>query len=107
MNDCGASGKPDFYRDLAADPMNRWLCRTVKERGCKQARGIADGIAVLDEFLIVGASDALLGRVVVPDDLAHGARLVHEISGTTLTGTAVDGGVAFDLTETGAWRMQE
>lgn len=96
----------DFYKKLAADPMNQWLCRTVKERGCRQARGIADGIAVLDEFLVVPNREELLGTVSIPTELARGTKLVHELTGTVLEGRKTSSGVDFELTETGPWRME-
>ena len=95
----------DFYKKLAADPMNQWLCRTVKERGCRQAQGIADGIAVLDEFIVVPERDNLLQTVTVPLQLARGTKLVHDLTGDTLQGTRKDAGVEFDLPKTGPWRM--
>ena len=97
----------DFYKKVAADPMNQWLCKTVRERGCRQARGIADGIAVLDEFLVVPMKDSLLGTVEVPADLARGTSLTNELTGTTIQGRKTPNGVEFDLSETGAWRMHE
>ncbi|MFO7870360.1 MAG: hypothetical protein R6V03_02880 [Kiritimatiellia bacterium] len=106
VNDVNVPPGEDFYRRLAADPMNQWLCRTVKERGCRQARGIADGISVLDEFLVTGASDELVKKpVTVPEELARGENLTHEISGEKVKGKKAKGGVEFHLPGTGAWRM--
>ncbi len=105
VNDVGQTYESDFYQRVAGDSMNQWLCRTVKERGCRQARGIADGIAVLDEFIVVSPKDDLLGTVTVPADLAKGETLTHEITGDQIKGKAVDGGVQFDIPATGAWKM--
>jgi hypothetical protein len=99
------SFESDFYKDLVADPMNKWICQTVKERGCRQSVGVADGIAVLDEYLVVPTYDNLLGKVVVPNELVKGQSLVNELSGARCEGTPVDGGVSFDLPETGPWKM--
>lgn len=105
VNDVGRDLASDFYEEVASDPMNQWVCKTVKERGCRQARGIADGIAVLDEFIVVSPDEKLLGPVTVPGDLARGSSLIHVISGEKLEGVNADDGVRFDLTATGAWRM--
>jgi hypothetical protein len=105
FNDAGRDIGPAFYRKIAASPMNQWLCRTVKERGCRQAVGIADGTAVLDEFVIVADHEELCRRVVVPDKLLRGRCLIHEVSGARVEGEQVAGGMAFDITETGAWKQ--
>ncbi len=105
VNDIGKSLDSDFYEKVAADPANRWLCKIVKERGCRQAHGIADGIAVLDEFIVVSPDSQLLGVVRVPDAWLKGTALVHELSGSRVEGQRVSEGVEFTLTETGPWRM--
>jgi len=103
-NDVGASQTPEHYRKIAADPINRWLCRTLEARGCRQARGVADGVAVLDEYLIAGHKIEG-GRVVVPEALASGRTLVNELDQSRIEGEAVEGGVAFDVPGCGAWKM--
>ena len=82
------------YREVAADPMNQWLCRTVKERGCRQAIGLIDGISQLDEFVI--ASPGVTGKVVVP-----GVQILEHV----ITGTKVRAkNSVFNLPEAGAYR---
>ncbi len=103
--DINRDPRSGFYRTVAADPINRWLCRMVKERGCRQARGIADGIGVLDEFVMVPDYKELLGRVCVPAGLARGTVLRHAISGTEITGTEGPDGLACEIPETGPWEM--
>src|SRR5690606_25395512 len=53
VNDVGWGANDARYAKAASDPMNQWLCRTVSERGVRQARGLGRGISQLDEFVIV------------------------------------------------------
>lgn len=101
-SDINRAQDPEYYRGIAADPMNRWLCRTVRERGCRQARGIGDGIAQLDEFVIAGKGAA--GSVTVSAERCPTGKLVHELDGSELAGTPGDGVIAFDIPGGGAWR---
>lgn len=103
-SDVGAPTDAAHYRKIAADPMNRWLCQTLASRGCRQARGVADGVSVLDEFVI--AADRIKGgQVLVPEALCKGQTLVHELDGSRIEGKAVEGGVAFEVPGCGAWKM--
>jgi hypothetical protein len=94
---------PQTYQEIASDPMNQWLCKTVKERGCRQAVGVGDGISVLDEFVI--AAHKCKGEIVIPTSVASGTTLTHEITGTQIEGTQTNAGIAFNLPESGAWRI--
>lgn len=94
-----------FYRDVAADPMNRWLCQAVAQRGCRQARGIADGIAVLDDIVVVPDHKALWKTVVVPTELARGTGLKNLLSGAEVKGRECAGGVEFAIDAAGPWQM--
>jgi hypothetical protein len=93
-----------YYRKIAADPMNRWLCQTVQQRGCRQAVGVGNGVAVLGEFVVAGKG--VSGAVDVPESLCRGSRLVSEVGGQTLQGQPQpDGAVRFEVPQGGAWRM--
>lgn len=92
------------YKTIAADAMNQWLCETVRERGCRQAAGIADGVSVLDEFIV--AAHTCKGEITVPENLAQGTELVHEITGQRIAGTPTEDGVRFTLPDSGAWKMK-
>lgn len=95
--------KPETYQKIAADPMNQWLCKTVKERGCRQAVGVADGISVLDEYVI--AADKCSGEILIPEAVARGTKLTHEITGTEIEGKNAENGITFDLPESGGWKI--
>jgi hypothetical protein len=103
VSDINLDPGPATYAPWAADPMNQWICRTVRERGVRHAVGVGDGLSVLDEFLV--ASPKITGRAVVPEALAKGDGLTHEITGATVQGQRTDEGVVFDLPESGAWKM--
>ncbi len=97
MNDIGMSFKD--YKTIANDPVNQWVCKTVRERGVKYATGLGDGISRLDEFVMVSPEAG--GSVLIPD--APSETLGHVLSGTSVTGTREEGGIRFDLTETGPY----
>ncbi len=97
MNDVGRSMAD--YKAIARDPMNQWVCKTVRERGVRQARGVADGISRLDEFVVV--SPGQQKRILLSD--SSGKQLCHVISGVTVSGTQEENGMAFDLPEEGAY----
>jgi len=105
VNDVGKMPESGFYQQVADDPVNQWLCRTVRQLGCRQAVGVADGIAVLDDLVVVSPDEQLLGTVRIPEHLVRGKSLVHELSGTRVEGQAADGGIDFLLPETGPWKM--
>lgn len=92
------------YKAAAADPMNRWVCRIVRERGCRHAIGLADGVSLLDEFVV--ACPSVSGPVMVPKTRCKGASLRHVVSGATVKGATVPEGVRFDLPASGAWEMR-
>lgn len=102
-SDIGQSQDIETYTKIAADPMNRWLCRTVSERGCRQAVGLADGISRLDEFVVAGKDTA--GEVVLPVDRCPGRTLVSEVGGADLIGQEEEAGVRFIIPGGGAWRL--
>ncbi len=104
-NEVNSNLAPDHNKKIASNPMNRWLCKTVKERDCRQAVGLADGISALDKFVIVGASKDLCKTIIFPEDLLKGQRLIPEISGSELKGKKVQGGMSFDISEPGAWKQ--
>ncbi len=97
-NDVGRSMAD--YKAFAADPMNRWICRTVRERGVRHATGLADGVSRLDEFVVVSPK-AAPQTVTVPE--APADKLTHVISGKTITGKRQGDAVAFELTEEGGY----
>ena len=97
MNDVGKCMAD--YRAIASDPMNQWVCRTVRERGVRHAVGLADGVSQLDEFVV--ACPGRQTAVTLADP--PGLKLCHVLSGTTVTGQSADGGVVFDLPEDGAY----
>jgi hypothetical protein len=91
------------YRKAAADPMNKWIAKTVKERGIRHAVGIADGVSLLDEYVV--ACPGVTGDVTIPVGLCKGRTLKHVISGTLVKGRGGKGGVTFNLPESGAYCM--
>jgi hypothetical protein len=102
-NDIGWDPAEATYRKAAADPMNRWICKIVRERGVRQAVGLADGISLLDEFVV--ASPGVSGTVTVPAALCRGNTLTQVIDGTAVAGRPGAGGTSFDLPASGAYRM--
>jgi hypothetical protein len=99
--DCGASA----YRKIAADPLNRWVCKILRERGCRQAIGVGDGVSLLDEYVVVcpGAT----GRLSLPRASVPGGKLRHVLSGQTVRALEESGEHAvYDLTEAGPWEVQ-
>jgi hypothetical protein len=103
-NDIGWDPAEASYRKAAADPMNRWICKTVAERGVRGAVGLADGVSLLDEFVV--ACPGITGCVTVPAGLCRGNTLTHEITGTRVAGRSEATGTIFDLPESGAYRME-
>lgn len=101
FNDIGWVADEKTYRKVAAEPMNRWICRVLKERGCRHAVGLGDGLSRLDEFVI--AAPGVTGTVTVPGE--HRA-LQHVISGAKVTGRATAGGTVFELPESGAYELK-
>ncbi|MFO7870211.1 MAG: hypothetical protein R6V03_02125 [Kiritimatiellia bacterium] len=101
QNDVSGNTTLDTYRRIAADPMNQWLCRTVWERGCRQAVGVADGMALLDEFLLVGHKAE--GEVVLRASDCPKTSLKHVITGETVKGTVEGENVRFKLNTDGAY----
>lgn len=92
-----------FYGPVANDPMNQWVCRIVRERGVRKAVGLADGVSLLDEFIVTRPGFA--GTVVVPSELCHGTVLRHVVSGTSVRGRKTASGVRFELVESGGYAM--
>ncbi len=105
FSDIGWNPAEESYRQAAADPMNRWICKTVRDRGVRQAIGLADGVSLLDEFVV--ACPGIIGPVGVPVDVCRGKTLEHVISGTVVKGRQAGGTTLFDLPESGAYRMQD
>lgn len=101
MNDVGRDLAA--YRAIARDPMNQWICRTVKERGVRKAIGLADGVSLLDEFVVTRPGFA--GEVVVPSELCHGTSLRHVVTGSVLRGRKTPAGVRFDVGESGGYEV--
>jgi hypothetical protein len=100
FNDVGGAATEERYHAIAADPMNRWLCRIVKERGCWQAVGLADGISKLDEFLI--CCPGVTGTVTLPEPART---LQHVITGLKVRGKPSPKGVTFTLPADGAYEI--
>lgn len=98
-NDIGR-GKA-FYRQIADDPMNRWVCRIVRERGVRHAVGLDDGVSLLDEFVVTRPDYA--GAVLVPADRCRGRTLRHVTTGAPVRGRARAGGVRFQIDTPGAY----
>lgn len=87
----------DTYRAMAADPMNRWLVRFVREHGCREARFIDQGVAWCHGHLV--ADPGTERRIALPPELGVRA-LRHAITGAPLA-VAADGGVV--LPPDSAW----
>ena len=103
VSDIGRAPAARTYRAFAADPMNRWLCATLRERGCRHAVGLADGVSALDEFVVVcpGVDAAVATAHVKP-----GARLRHVLDGRVVTAREGDAGRArFELSP-GPWAVE-
>jgi hypothetical protein len=103
VNDVGWPVGLDRYREVARDPMNRWLCRTVKERGIRHAVGLADGVSLSDEFVVVcpGAEKTVL----VPSQLCKSQRLASVLTDHAIEGNRTECGMQFAFTESGAFRF--
>jgi hypothetical protein len=101
MSDICASPDVSTYKTIAADPMNRWICQIVKERGIRHAIGLGDGFSMLDEFII--ASPGISGKVVVPPNKCIGNTAEHVITREKVTGKQSEIGIIFDLPASGGY----
>jgi hypothetical protein len=90
-----------FYKEIAADPMNQWVCRTVRERGVRHAVGLGDGVSLLDEFVVT--RPGYTGVVRVPAAHCRGRTLRHVVSGAAVRGRAREGDVCFQIETPGAY----
>jgi hypothetical protein len=99
VSDIGADPGPATYRRIAADPMNRWLCQTVRELGTREARGEADGVARLGPYLIV--AHGATAPVALPADTPTRA-LRHVVTGARCDAQPMGEWLRFNLAP-GAW----
>lgn len=99
-NDVGQTA--ELYRQIADNPMNRWVCKLVKERGTRHAAGLADGVSRLDEYIVV--SPTKQQRITLAD--APSRVVQHVISGQPVQGEAGAAGVSFDLPAPGGYVFQ-
>jgi len=87
----------ETYRRIAADPMNRWLVRFVREHGVRDAVGIVPGVAFCKGHIVVDPCKDPLG-VCVPPYLASPRSLRNALTGEVIAPTARgEGGVTFRL----------
>ncbi len=64
-------------RRHAADPMNQFIVKLVRERGIRDARGITDGLARLDDYLVTIPGYHGAATLLAPDlQACKGARHV-------------------------------
>lgn len=104
FNDVHAPPTVAHYETIARNPMNRWICQTVKERGVRQAVGLADGVSLLDEYVI--ACPGISGAVSLPAAKAGGGVLENVLTKATVRGASAGGQVTFDLPASGAYRLK-
>lgn len=104
-DDVGKPPTDEPYHEIAADPMNQWLCRFVRERGCRDAVGVGPGAAVLDDTLVLGHKAPT--TVDVPQALARSGKLASHLEGggEVAGDRQPDGAVRFELPGAGAWRF--
>jgi hypothetical protein len=103
-SDIGWRWDPDRYEAVARDPVNAWIARMVRERGTRQAVGLADGISRLDEFVVV--SPGATGTLEVPESQLQGSRLQHELnSSIRIVGRKCPAGLRFRIPAAGPWRF--
>lgn len=104
FNDIGWRPDDERYARAAADPMNRWLCQTVRQRGTRQARGIGPGVSQLDEFIIVspGAPEQ---AITLPAEQAGDAILTPVGGGPEMKGVRADDTTMFLPPAPGAYRI--
>ena len=103
-NDIGLPPTEEAYQKIADDPMNEWVCRTVREQGVRDAIGLAPGVSLLGDFVVV--SPGVSGTVHLSESRVGEGALEHVFDGSVTRGEASPEGVAFDLPEAGAYRVR-
>jgi hypothetical protein len=96
----------DTYRPLAADPMNRWVVKFVREHGVREAVGLQPGVALCANHVVVDEhKDGC--ELVLPPWAPAIRSLTHVFSGkrvkpsTTADGQTrfrLDGNTAYEVT---------
>jgi hypothetical protein len=105
VNDVGWRADDRRYAEVAADPMNKWLCQTVRERHLREARGLGRGISQLDEFIIVSPK-APGQSITLPTDRAADVQLTPVAGDAApVKGVPLDGAMSFTLRQPGAYRI--
>ncbi len=104
VNDVGWAPGPQRYEKVAADPMNQWLCRTVRERGMRSASGLGKGISRIDEFIIVSPG-APAQEITIDGAQGRSARLEPIVGGDAVASTGTEGATRFSLQTPGAYRL--
>ncbi len=102
-NDVRLPATPAAYEQIALDPMNRWTCEIVRERGVRNAVGLGAGKSLLDEFVALSPGASGVARISAPR--ARGERLKHLHDGRVVVGRRADGDVIFEGLTSGAWVM--
>jgi hypothetical protein len=79
------------------------LFKRNRARGIRHAVGLADGVSLLDEFVVVcpGAEKTVL----VPSKLCKSQRLTSVLTDRSIEGNRSEGGLQFSFTESGAFRF--
>jgi hypothetical protein len=90
----------------AADPMNQFICKLVRERGVRDARGLTDGLSWLDDYLVTVPD--YHGRVTITEPALQdltGAE--HVLTGETLAAEPdAEGRPTLDLPGGGAYHIR-
>jgi len=73
----------EAYREMAADPMNRWLVQFVRDHGIRDALGVQPGVAFCADHLVVDPAREP-HSVVVPAWAGAPEKLRNVLTGETL-----------------------
>lgn len=102
-HDIGLPPTAAAYRKIARDPVNRWLTETVRERGCRAATGVGDGVSRLDEFIVVSPDGDR--RVTLPAEACPGRALKSVLGGQVVRARTAGDRLRFALDADGPWEF--
>ncbi len=87
----------DTYREMAHDPMNRWVVTFVREHGIRQAVGLQPGVAFCDGHVVVDPSKSPR-QILIPAWAARPGTLTDVLTGHAVKpDSESDQGVRFTL----------
>lgn len=105
VNDIGFPAGPARYEQVAADPLNRFVCDLVRREGLRHAEGLGDGISRLGQILVRSPGRDVATSVVLPAAQVPSGVLTSCIGGMEVRGALQGEALHFELPDAGAWQM--